>query len=330
MLNLGNLQKLINAARYAPQAHAATTGNVAAADRLVRELGPQAASILLGPEGASLFTSAVQFADARGWTQPQGASVTEIPAGAACTVCAPWYSASGERKVVRDIRGLDGGLVFVLGLRKTGKTALAARLCELWDRDTYAWGISQDKLPPGWHELRVPVDQRVRRVKRRTVIDADTDAVEDDDASEELDSRPHDWLEEALPHGSSLIVDDAGIVLDSASSGGGAVKAFKHLVQIIRHLNINCVVNVQYAAAVTKYSLDADAIFLKPPPMMWQAIERQELAPFITEAEPFWQAISESERKRHAWVISSEYRGPVHFQLPSFWSDRLSYNKGHR
>ena len=325
--SLGHLSRLLAAAQMAPAALAATSGNRVAADRLVRELGPQAASILLGAEGANLFNSAVSFADARGWTnpqQPQGYGHTIAHAGG-CTACASWYDPAGERRVVRDITGLDGGLVFVLGLRKTGKTALAARLCELWDRRTFAWGISQDKLPDHWRELRVPVEQSPRRTKRREVIDPDDPDADDD--TDDLDSRPRDWLEQALPQRSSLIVDDAGIVLDSASSGGGAVRAFKHLVQIIRHLNINAVVNVQYAAAVTKYALDADAIFLKPPPMLYQAIERPEMLPFIEEASPLWAALTDAQKKTHAWVISSEYRGPVHISLPTFWSDDLSYNK---
>lgn len=325
--SLAHLSKLLAAAQLAPAALAATSGNRMAADRLVRELGPQAASILLGAEGATLFNSAVNFADARGWTNPQIPTTTHSVAHAGgCTACAQWYDPAGERRVVRDITGLDGGLVFVLGLRKTGKTALAARLCELWDRKTYAWGISQDKLPDHWRELRVPINQAPTRAKRRAVIDPDDPDVEDHD-DDDLDSRPRDWLEAALPQRSALIVDDAGIVLDSASSGGGAVKAFKHLVQIIRHLNINAVVNVQYAAAVTKYSLDADAIFLKPPPMLYEAIERPEVLPFIAEAAPLWAALSDAQKKTHAWVISSEYRGPVHISLPSFWTDDLSYNK---
>lgn len=323
---LANLARLAAAARLAPALHAATSGDRATADRLVRELGPQAASIMLGPEGAQLWNAALGYADARGWTQARPAGmVGEAPH---CTACAQWYDPAGERRVVRDVVGLDGGLIFVLGLRKTGKTALAARLCELWDRRTYAWGISQDKLPEGWRELRVPTDLRPTRAKKRTtVLEIDDDGEVDAEEIDDLDSRPRDWLEEALPQRSALIVDDAGIVLDSASSGGGAVKAFKHLVQIIRHLNINAVVNVQYAAAVTKYSLDADAIFLKPPPMMWQAIERPEVVPFIEEALPMWNALSDAQKKTHAWVISSEYRGPVHISLPTFWSDDLSYNK---
>ena len=326
--NIGALSKLLAAMQLAPAAVAATSGNQVAADRLVRELGPQAASILLGAQGASLFQSAISFADAQGWTNAQPAqSIGHIGSHAGgCTACAQWYDPAGERRVVRDITALNGGLVFVTGLRKTGKTALAARLCELWDRRTYAWGISQEKLPDHWRELRVPIDQTPTRAKRRTVVDPDdSDDLNDDD--NELDSRPRDWLENALPQRSSLIVDDAGIVLDSASSGGGAVKAFKHLVQIIRHLNINCVVNVQYAASVTKYALDADAIFLKPPPMLFEAIERPEMLPFIAEAAPLWAALSDAEKKSHAWVISSEYRGPVHISLPTFWTDTLSYNK---
>lgn len=322
---LGNLAKLASVARMAPAMKAATAGDREKADRLVRELGPQAASIILGGEGATLFNAALQYADARGWTRAPQPPHTAQTHG--CTACATWYDPAGERRVVEDVRNLDGGLVFVLGLRKTGKTALAARLCELWNRRTYAWGISQEKLPDGWRELRVPVDLSPKRAKKRGAILEDPESLEDAADADELDSRPRDWLERALPQRSALIVDDAGIVLDSASSGGGAVRAFKHLVQIIRHLNVNAVVNVQYAAAVTKYSLDADAIFLKPPPMMYQAIERPEMLPFIEEAGPMWAVLNDHEKRTHAWVISSEYRGPVHISLPTFWSADLSYNK---
>lgn len=339
-----NIADLIGLGRAVPTILGAS-GDRALANTLIRDHGPTVARALWGPGADDIYKAGIAFADKRGWTADViDAEYEVVDDEEHCTLCAPWYDPAGEKRFVKDVLGLDGGLVFILGLRKTGKTALAVRLAELWDRKTFTLGLPQRVLPPGWTELVPPPPgkpkarpTRAKGVPGRSREDA-LQALEDilgrpvDPKSldglppPDPNEREKDWIEAALPMGATLIVDDAGLVLDSMDSGG-SVKAMKHLIQIVRHRALNLAVNVQYSSAVTKYVLDADAIMLKPPPMMWRAIERDDMIPFIEEAEPFWTQLSPRAQKNHTWVISSVYKGPVHYRLPSMWSRSLSFNK---
>lgn len=259
--------------------------------RLLREGLPFALDKLVGPGAGQLARVGLQVLEQRSADNAiEGEyTVVEDPSASGCRACGAEYSPSGEDRLVRHIGRLPSGLVYVLGRRGTGKSTISFRLTERWGRETYTLGVPPQSLPPGYQALKDVRD---------------------------------------LPERSALLIDDAGLVLDSQDYGSSINRLMKHLVMVVRHLEVLVVVNTQYSSAVNKYLLDADAMFLKPPPRLYQEIERDWVARLHEKLEPFWSRLgSQTQQQKHAWAVSDVYTGPVHFQPPSFWSDAMSKNK---
>ena len=299
-MRLEHFARLTRAGVKAGGAAVEGDGDAAAAHAVGGAL-PAAADLLFGRGAGTLVkvgaaiaggiyrASQQQAIDVDGRAQPAGQ----------CTRCRPYYRAAGEQRLVQFMDELPAGLIFVLGRRGEGKTAVSMRIAERRARETYVLGVGQHHLPDDWHSL----DEKLR-------------------SKDGLGQ-----LEKTLPMGSTLLVDDAGLLLDSQEYASGLNKAFKYLIMVCRHREALLIVNVQYASSVTKYVLDTDVFLIKRPPRMWEAIEREELHDLYRKIEPFWARLGEAGRKNHVWALSDTYEGPAHVNLPSFWSDAVSRNK---
>ena len=262
---------------------------------------PAAADLLFGRGAGTL--ARVGIGMVQGIYQARQESALNVDArahpGSACRLCRPYYSPAGEARLINHLDRIPSGVIFILGKRGQGKTALSMRIAERRGRETFVLGVPQRVLPDDWHSL----DDHIHAGKKLDLL-------------------------KMLPMGSSLIVDDAGLLLDSQEYQSDLNKAVKYLIMCCRHTDSLLVVNVQYASSITKYILDTDAFLLKAPPKMWDAIERPELHSLYEKITPFWRRLGEEGRKSHVWALSDVYEGPAHVRLPSFWTDDLSRNKG--
>lgn len=276
-----------------------------ATDHAVNGAIPAAADLLFGRGAGTL--ARVGIGIAQGVYRARQERALDVDArllpGGSCRLCQPHYSPSGEARMLAHLDGLPSGVIFVLGKRGQGKTATSMRIAERRGRDAYVLGIPQRNLPDGWISLDALL------------------------AAASAEGRKVDLLK-ILPMGATLVVDDAGLLLDSQEYGSDLNKAVKYLIMCVRHRDALLIVNVQYACSISKYVLDTDLFLLKQPPKMWQAWERPELHPLFEKVEPFFRRLGEQGQKSHVWALSDVYEGPAHVRLPSFWTDELSRNKG--
>lgn len=208
----------------------------------------------------------------------------------------PWVLGSDEdrERFVRWWDGLPSGLAVVLGARGSGKTALTTRLAERRGRPTYVLGMPQSVLPDSgqWQAI----------------------------GPENV---------EQIPNRSTVIIDDAGLYVDSHKWGSDLNELVRSLVMTLRHREIILIVNSQYASSINKYVLDADALFLRPPGMLWRAIERPELTAIFEQAEAAFASLEASERRTVALVLSPVFQGGIVYAPPTWYGDAQSRNKAH-
>ncbi len=303
-----------------------------AAGRLVRGVLPAVADVCFGQGAGALLKVGGVLAGQALTAALDPAVDAEFTVGEdrPCTVCGPQYRPAGEARLVAYVKAMASGIVYIIGRRGTGKTALTMRLGDLWDRPTRVMGVPPAALPAGWRAVAPPHDLRRTRQPDpapQVVLLPDGTRAAATPADAVAADPFYRWLERTIPQRSTLLIDDAGLVLDSQAEGSAGNRALKQLVMIVRHLEVCLVVNTQYAAAVSRYVLDADIMLFKPPPRWWERIERPEFHALYTRLSPWWQRLSDTEQRRHAWAISPVYEGPIHIQLPTFWTEALSVNK---
>ena len=185
------------------------------------------------------------------------------------------------------------GVYLVLGARGTGKTALALRLTEILERSTYAVGIPND-VAPSW----------ITPVTIDDLIDT--------------------------PNHSVVIIDDASLFASTSQARSPEMLALQELINICRHVDITIIITGQQAASIYKYVMDADALFLKPPSLLFKEFERAEVAKLFALAQGAFAQIPQHQRikrLRSVFVVSPEYVGLMEFQKPKGWSDSLSKSK---
>ena len=181
---------------------------------------------------------------------------------------------------VRQLKHKEGAVVLVLGRRESGKTILSQRLAQIIGRPTFA--ISPEQKPPPWiTELKL----------------------------EELTHEPPPW--------STLLCDDLPAYLSSHDYSNALAKTLEHLIPVCRHRRKLCLVFLTQSAAMSdKYVLDSDLIFFKPLNLLFQDLERPAVARLYKAIGPLFDRMTEAERRRHAFLLSPDWRGLVRINLP--------------
>ena len=194
--------------------------------------------------------------------------------------------------------GLEWGVVVILGRRGTGKTALACRLAERWKRRTYAIGIPRRVLPEGdWFQVDM-----------------------------------QDGGLETVRNGSTLLIDDASNFFDSRRHASEENRGLAGLLRIARHKDLLVVANSQYSKGLERSLFDVNALVLKPPGMLWRALELEEFRAIYQPVAAFYEPMSLHDQQRHAWVLADVLDQPavVHVTPPAWYGARQSKNKAGR
>jgi len=186
------------------------------------------------------------------------------------------------------------GIYLVLGARGTGKTALALRLAEILKSPTYVVGIPKSVVPEG---IMVTTIER---------------------------------LVDEAPNGSVVIIDDASLWVSPSEARSPEMYALQDLINICRHVDMTIILTGQQSASLYKYVTDADAIFLKPPSLLFKEFERPEVAKLFSLAQAAFNEIplhEKTKRLRSVFVVAPEFVGMMEFDMPKGFTDKLSKNK---
>ena len=186
----------------------------------------------------------------------------------------------GEVPAVLKLKQKDGAVVLILGRRESGKSVLAYRLAQIVGRTTYA--VSPEQKPPEWvHELKL----------------------------EEISELP--------PPESTLIMDDLPVYMSSHSYQDAGVRVVEQIIPVVRHRRkLLLIFSSQAASLSDRYVMDADLIFLKKPNLLYADLERPAVAKFYKSIMPIFNQMNDAQAKRHAYLLSSDWKGLVSINLP--------------
>lgn len=186
---------------------------------------------------------------------------------------APSNQPEQATRALLKLKAKAGGVVVIIGSRGSGKTVLAWRLAQFLNRKTY--GVSPNQKMPDW----------VEEVAFEDIAD--------------------------LPRKSTLILDDIPMYASSRDYHLAAVRAMEKTIPVCRHKGIMIIFITQTSGFADRWVLDADAVFLKKPSILYAEIERPAVKKWVDKAVVAFKGMNEAQAKRHAYLITDEYAGII-------------------
>lgn len=178
--------------------------------------------------------------------------------------------------------------IAIFGKSRSGKTALMFRLAENKIATNEAVG----------HSLRYPLE------------------LEGFDRITKLDSAVDD---------SVVVCGEMGLTYPSVSERTNARKLAQSLY-LSAQRGITFIGNAQQSTSTTiKFIRNLDIIVIKEPSLIQIETERRTLKKLFGEARRCFEVLSPNDRIKYAYIYSNYYSGMVKSDLPSFWSDDISY-----
>ncbi len=169
------------------------------------------------------------------------------------------------------LRQKDGAVILILGKRESGKTILSHRLAEFLDRPTYC--VSPNQHPP----------EGIKEIKL-----------------EDIDS---------VPPNSTLILDDIPLYLSSRDYNEALARNVERLIPVVRHKKIMLIFISQTSGFADRWTMDADAVFIKQVSLLYQDIERPAVKKLMDRALPYFKDKSDEWIKRHTYLITDSWEG---------------------
>lgn len=192
-------------------------------------------------------------------------------------------------------KGLNNSskIILIFGKRGSGKSALGLKIMEnifvQTKRKSYALGIDEDFLP--------------------------------------------NWIEsidnvESAESGSVILVDEGAVSFSSRESMKEANKELSKLMAIARHKNLTLIFITQNTGLIERNVLKlADTLLVKEGSLLQLEMERPEIKRFYEKSKKYFDKI-DGDKVSYFYLIDADCEGLLKFSLPSFWSDKLSKNKG--
>ena len=185
----------------------------------------------------------------------------------------PQVELSDKDRALLSLKEKEGAVVLILGKRESGKTVLAYRLAEFLERPTYV--ISPNQKPLSWMtEIKL----------------------------EDID---------AIPPNSTLILDDIPLYLSSRDYNEATARNVERLIPVTRHRKIMLIFISQTSGFADRWTMDADAIFLKNSSILYQDIERPAVKKLIDKAKPYFEGQPDIWQKKHAYFLTDSFEGII-------------------
>jgi len=199
----------------------------------------------------------------------------------------------GEERFFEEKLHKESLIIAIAGKRGSGKSALGFRLLEnihaRSGRHCYALGVPQ-KVLPNW----ITSIEKVEQVK----------------------------------NGGAVLVDEGAIEFSARESMSGRNRELTQLMAIARHKDLTLLLITQNTALIDKNVLRlCDAVVFKEGSLLQGRMERSALQELYQTAGERFEKLPREERKKHAYVIDSEFEGLVQAGLPSFWSSAVSKSR---
>ena len=193
---------------------------------------------------------------------------------------------STKDKALMSLKNKDGSVTVLIGSRDTGKTELALRVAEFFNRPTYM--VSPQQKPPKW-VTHLPVKDLL-----------------------------------TVPPWSTMICDDLPAYMSNKDYSEEFSKNVEKCIPMVRHEpqppdfpvgQVHLIFCTQSASQADKYILDCDAAFLKPLGLLMDDVERSSVSRLMRlHVNPLFDGQSDEFVHRHAYMITRQYKGLIEFK----------------
>lgn len=179
-------------------------------------------------------------------------------------------------------------IMLIIGKRGAGKTSLGMKLLEYFHKETkrkcYTLGYGKTKLP-FW----------LKKV----------DEMED------------------IPNNSCVLFDEGAILFSSRESMKNINKELGKIMAIARHKNLTLILITQNSGMIDLNVLRlADTLLLKEPSLLQSKFERKALRDIYEKIAPKFK--DKKPKIEHFYVWDDDFQGIAKYDLPEFWSDKIS------
>ena len=139
--------------------------------------------------------------------------------------------------------------------------------------------------------------------------------------------KPEEILD--VPDGSTVLIDDAGLMFGSLDYNREASQRLHDLISIRRQRRLVIIANTVNTGVSDRYLLEADAVFCKPPSLLFSETERTKVSQLMREVKAAFSGMDEAEVKRHMYCASDlfSFVGMIEYGLPRGWNENISFNK---
>ncbi|MBS3107324.1 hypothetical protein J4468_00225 [Candidatus Woesearchaeota archaeon] len=129
------------------------------------------------------------------------------------------------------------------------------------------------------------------------------------------------------PDNSIVLVDEGAVSFGSRDSMSSKNKELTKILAIARHKDLTLIFITQNTGLIDKNVLKlVDILLVKEGSLLQTQMERSEIKKFYEKANASFKSIK-GDKKPYTYIIDSDFEGVVSFDLPSFWSTKLSKNK---
>jgi hypothetical protein len=193
----------------------------------------------------------------------------------------------GKSAAIAELKSRSYGAYLIVGSVRTGKTALACRLAEVFGRPTYISGMPTRGTPIWLQPLNLDDIENI--------------------------------------HGATVILDDATRYASSRDYGNPMVRGIERAMAVRGHNGLQVIVITQTTGLLDKYLMDCDALFLKPPSLLFEEFERPAVKRMVAEVAELFSRMTELERKKNAYMITHQWKGFIRYKKPTWFTESLSF-----
>ncbi len=185
------------------------------------------------------------------------------------------------------------GVILVSGTRDSGKTTVAVNIAE----------ARQKALGTNIYFLNYPEELAPEHIT----------PVHGDRLQE---------LTEMAEFGSTIVLDDASLLVNSKRNMTGSGLAFESLINTIAHRGVLLIITVQDTSDLNKAGLRADAYVMKPPERMFLQTERPRMRLMQEMALAQFDTIPKDDWIKHVFIfMDNERNGLIEYSKPE-WMTR--------